>query len=146
MGPIIQGAMAGIVGDKAGETLYGHGHLEDGNQQECLHADIHAIRDSLKKIAGTGDQRPFFDRVTLQPGILIPMDKMDRAYNIAFVAASTAIQFEVIGLGQAFTLTLQPGWSVLNMPEGTRWGLPSNAVGSVGVVYCATNEIFGNAI
>jgi|SRR5712672_643430 len=146
MNNIITGAAAGILGDKTGEALYGRGHLEHSEQQECLHCDVHAIREGIERIASQGSFKPIYERIVLQPGILIPMEKFDRNYNIALVSASTPVQFEVIGQGQAFTLTLAAGWNILNMPEDTRWGLPSNAAGNVSVVYCATNELFGNSI
>ncbi len=145
MNQIIAGAAAGILGDKTGEALYGKSHLDEHG--ECVHMDLHRILECLERILEHPRTRPpVFDRITLQPGILIPMDKLDRDYSVALVAASTPIQFEIIGLGQAFSLTLAAGWNILNMPDGTRWGLPSNAANSVGVVYCATDDIFGNSI
>lgn len=144
MNEIIVGAASAIVGDKTGEVLYGKPHLE--THGECLHADIHEMKDYLRKMVGDVKRKPIYDLVTLQPGVLVPMDKLNRFYSVAMVSAATAINFEVIGLGQAFSLTLQPGWNVLNMPDDTRWGLPSNAANNVGVVFCATDVLFGNAI
>lgn len=145
MNNIITGAAAGILGDKTGEALYGKGHLEESHNQECLHADIHAIRDCLEHLAGRS-RKAIFDRTVLQPGILIPMDIFDRDYNVALVSVNTPVQFEVVGLGQAFTLLLAPGWNTLNMPEGTRWGLPASAKSNVSVLFCATDDLFGNAV
>ncbi len=146
MNTIIAGAAAGIVGDKTGEKLYGKSHLDEHG--ECVHMDLHKMLACLEHIASIGPRAPVFHRCALQIGTLVPMnnESYDRHYNVALVSASTVVQFEVIGLGQAFSLTLAAGWNILNMPEHTNWGLPSNASSNVSVLYCATDVTFGNAI
>jgi hypothetical protein len=148
MNQIITGAAGGIVGDLTGEALYGKPHLEESGNQECLHRDIHKIVACLEHITSVSPRAPRYKRITLQPGTLVPMhnEHYDRHYNVAQVSAITPVIFEVIGLGQAYSLTLNPGWNVLNMPEQTNWGLPSNASANVSVLYCASDVLFGNAV
>jgi len=146
MNTIITGATAAIVGDKAGEVLYGKSHLDEHG--ECVHHDLHKIVENIERMASASPRPPIYQRVTLQPGYLVPMDneRYDRHYNLALVSSSMQIQFEVIGLGQPFTLTLAAGWNVLNMPEHTNWGLTSGAGSNASILYCASDHMFGNAI
>lgn len=144
-----QAIIGGLTGKKleklTGEVPY---LVENG---EDLHNDVKSIVECLQYICHKEEDKalkPFYEPVVLQPGALIPMhnESHNRAYNMALVSASTIVQFKVPGLGQAFSLTLQAGWNILNMPDSTEWGQPSSASGNVSLIYCSSNTQFGNAI
>lgn len=145
----IHGAMGSVVGGKI-QGATGDVPYLDRNGHE-LHKDIKTMAASLQHLCHKQEDQtcpPHYEPVTLQPGTLIPMHNEDfkRNYNLALCAASVSVNFQVPSLGQAFALTLNAGWNVLNMPPGTYWGLPSNASGNTTVLYCATNVSYGTAI
>lgn len=109
---------------------------------------IARIEDALCAIAeNTSHEReePYEDRMTLQPGIYMPLSKRGRLYNMMFVSSPTAMQFQVIGL-PVTALTLTSGWNILNLPDESQVSLPSTASGNVSVLYRAANVMYGSAI
>lgn len=150
---VITGGSQAIVGGLTGkklEKLTGDVPYLAVNGED-LHRDVRSIAECLQYICHKEEDKalkPFYKPVVLQPGLLIPMhnESHNRTYNMALAATSTVVQFKVPGLGQAFTLTLQAGWNILNMPDSTEWGLPASASGNISLIYCASNSMFGNAI
>ena len=145
----IHGVVGGLTGNKVQQLAGAAPYLATNG--EDVHCDIRSMVQCLQYLCHKEEdkaQHPYYETVLLQPGAMIPMhnESHNRAYNMALVSASTVVNFQVEGLGQAFSLTLPAGWSVLNMPDGTLWGLPSNASNNVAVKYCASNSVFGNAI
>lgn len=135
---ITTGAAAGMIVDHAAEKS----HLEIFG--ECLHSDIHDIKHA---ILSRDDKGVFYEPTTLQPGILVQLDiaKLRRKYSMVFVAETITLQFEISGLSLTNTfLTLQPGWNILNVPDGSRWGLPATAPQNISVLFAASDELFGN--
>jgi len=152
MNHLIAGGTQAIVGNLTGKQLDkvtgDIPYLAENGAD--VHRDIKTIADCMLYLCKKEDKntKPYYERITLQPGTLIPMlnEAHDRNYNMALLSAATTVNFQVIGLGQAFSLSLMPGWNVLNMPDGTLWGLPSAAAANVSILYCASDVMFGNAI
>lgn len=150
---VITGGMQGITGGLAGkqlEKITGQSpYLADNG--EALHNDIKQMVRCLEYLCHKEEDtssKPIYDTIVLQPSTFISMNNENyhRNYNMALVAQSTVVQFKVAELGQAFSLTLQAGWNILNMPDYTQWALPSSATSNVTLRYCASNVLFGNAI
>lgn len=150
---VITGGTQGIVGGLAGKKLEkitgDTPYLVDNGEE--LHSDIKQMVRCLEYLCHKEEDntlKPIYDTIVLQPSAFITMnnESYHRNYNMAFVTQSTPVQFKIAELGQAFTLTLQAGWNILNMPDFTQWALPSSATSSVTLRYCASNVLFGNAI
>lgn len=148
---IIAGGLSGIVGGITGKQVENLSKAYFDEYGPDIHKDIKDVLGCLQYICHCQEDlilKPVYDTVVLQPGYFISMnnEKYHRAYNMALVTSSTQVQFKVPELGAAFTLTLQAGWNILNMPDYTQWALPSAASSNVTLRYCAGNHVFGNAI
>lgn len=146
MNPLIVGAAAGLIGDKAGDQIDKlQGKPEHPLLGSSLHQDIHHAVELLEKIAKGVEHSAERSYLTIPLNNYVTLHTKSRPYNSMFLGASTSVVFSIAGIGDV-PLTLTPGWNMLNMPDGTRVSLPSAATAAVNVLFFTSNNSFGNAI
>lgn len=141
----LTGAAAGLIGDKAGDTLDDLQGKEHPLLDSCLHKDIHRIAGLLEQIKHEVDT-PIDNIITLFPGGLTQLPDHEKAYTMMFAPAATSIIFQVPGVGNSIALSLGVGWNILNLPNNTLCGLPQSATASITVLFRASNVMYGSAI
>jgi hypothetical protein len=111
------------------ETLF---HLN------CIREDSHYQKEYLKKLY---DEAPVhkIDTVLVvqeQP-VWNKLELKGRRHNLLLVTNATNVIFNILGVGQ-MAYTLQPGWTQLDLPDGTEIAT-ATGVGNVNMIYRLTD-------
>lgn len=144
-GAVATGAAAGILSSKVEEQIDNvTGQGDHPLLDSCIHEDLHNIVRLLMAMKEEMDA-PYDKIMVLQPGTLVTLHSHEKPYMMLFANGGVLVNFYVVGVGTV-PITLSAGWNVVNLPDGSQIGLPSNASGNANLLFRASDVMYGNSI
>lgn len=141
--PLLQGAVGGLIG---GEAAGAWDQTKDALKNEVSEEPLGRMVTLLEELVRQGtEQSPGEYTQGIYVGA-VPQELryLRRKHILMLVAAATNVAFMIPIVGP-YNVTLQPGWNIIDLPEGTTIALQGGQA-AFGAVLRLSDESYGNPI